>query len=120
MADGSYKACVAACNACADACDHCLSSCLLEPDAADMVRCIAIDLECSVVCRALAGFAARGSKFAPQLAAVCAEVCAACAEECGAHAYRHCQLCSIASRDCTIACGALAGLGVTAPAVHPL
>lgn len=120
MADGSYEACVAACNACADACDHCLSSCLLEPDAADMVRCIAIDLECSVLCRAMAGFAARGSKFAPGLATMCAELCVACAEECGAHARKHCQLCVIACRQCALACRALAGLGITAPATHPL
>lgn len=116
MSEPTYLNCIAACNACADACDRCLSACLLETDTGRLVRCIALDLECAALCRLLAGYAARGSKFAPGLAALCATVCAACAGECESHEQVHCQACAKACRDCEQVCRRLADLPVEPPA----
>lgn len=112
MQTGTYTACAQACNVCADACDHCLSACLLEPDVKTMTGCIALDLECAAMCRLLAGFASRGSKFAPGVAGHCAELCRACAAECGKHAHDHCKACAEACNRCAQACEALASMNV--------
>lgn len=117
MSEGAYETAVAAANACADACDRCLSACLLEDDVAHLTRCIALDLECAAACRLLAGFAVRGSKFAPRFADPCLGVCSACAEECGKHAHEHCRRCAEACRAAVEALGRLASLGVSEP--HP-
>jgi hypothetical protein len=119
MDSGSYSRCVEACNTCADACDRCMSACLLEPEVQDMAHCIALDLECAAVCRLLAGFASRGSKFAPQLAGVCCAVCEACAQECGDHPHDHCQVCAERCHLAKDACLALMTLGVPQPAATP-
>lgn len=112
MSQGAYEECAAACNACADACDHCLSACLLDADVGHLARCIALDLECAQICRLLAGYAVRGSKFASRLAQMCATVCAACADECALHDHDHCRRCADACRACLGACNRLAELGV--------
>jgi hypothetical protein len=110
MSEGALTAAAQACNACADACDHCLSQCLLLPDVQPMTHCIALDLECAALCRLMAGYAMRGSKFAPQLAAVCRQVCEACGKECAQHDHDHCQQCAAACRQCAEACRRLASL----------
>ena len=104
MTPGAYEGVVDACNACADAADRCLSACLLEPGVADMTRCIALDLETAQLCRLLAGFASRGSKFAPDVAAALLPLCTACAEECAGHPPAHCQDCAAACRAAVEAC----------------
>ena len=119
MSESAYQTCADACNACAAACDACLSACLLEPEVQPLVRCIALDLECAALCRLLAGFADRGSKFAPALAASCLTLCEACAAECQQHPHAHCQTCAAACRTCIDACQRLLDLGVQAP-VEPL
>lgn len=111
----TYEVCAEACTTCATECDRCLSACLLERDVAPLVQCIALDLECAALCRLLAGFADRGSKFAPQLATACKAVCAVCADECERHEHAHCQRCVAACRACFDACDALIALGVEPP-----
>ena len=109
MESGAYTRCAEACNSCADACDRCLSACLLEFDKGEMAHCVALDLECAATCRLLAGFASRGSTFAPQLAGFCSTMCAACQQECSKHSHDHCQRCAEA---CRRAMDALQGLMV--------
>jgi len=104
MLQDPLKACIDACYACATACDYCASSCLQEEDVKMMAGCIAHDMDCAQICRAAAGFMARGSDFAQQLCRLCAEVCTACAEECGKHQMDHCQACAKACRACADAC----------------
>lgn len=115
MTSGAYEGLVDACNACADACDTCLSACLLESHAADLTRCIALDLECALTCRLLAGFAVRGSKFAGGVAAACLELCDACADECGKHDHDHCRRCAEACRACAAACRRLLAIRPETP-----
>src|SRR5689334_22470077 len=70
-----YQACIDACNECAAACDHCAASCLQEQEVKMLARCIALDTDCSQLCRLAAGFMARGSSNAAELCRACAEIC---------------------------------------------
>ncbi|XYH94672.1 four-helix bundle copper-binding protein [Sorangium sp. So ce1128] len=90
--------------ACATACEHCASSCLREKDVAMMAECILLDRDCADLCRLVAAFAGRGSRFVPELAAQLARVCLACAEECARHEATHCQACAEACRQCAEMC----------------
>lgn len=103
-----FQSCIDACNACADACDFCLSSCLKERDVGTMARCIALDIDCSQLCRTAAGFMARDSERAAALCALCADMCNACAAECSQHGMEHCQRCADACRRCAAECERMA------------
>src|SRR3569623_1500012 len=56
MAMQQYESCIEACNSCAEACDFCAASCLLELDVYALARCMALDLDCAVICRMAAAF----------------------------------------------------------------
>jgi hypothetical protein len=105
----NFQDCIDACEACAAACDRCASACLREEDVKMMAACIALDIDCSQLCRLAAGFMARSSPFAQALCRQCAEVCAACAAECGKHDAEHCKRCAKACQRCAEACRAMAG-----------
>lgn len=92
------------CHACSQACEHCASSCLREPELAHMVACIAADLDCVQICNATAALIARDSRFAAELAKLCAAVCQECADICSQHDRDHCQKCAAACRQCVDAC----------------
>lgn len=109
MDQTDFQECIDACEACAAACDACAAACLREDDVKMMAGCIALDMDCSQLCRLAAGFMARGSDFAMALCRQCAEVCAACAAECGQHNADHCRRCADACRHCAAVCGAMAG-----------
>ncbi|MDQ1812029.1 four-helix bundle copper-binding protein [Massilia sp. CCM 9210] len=104
MNQRQFDSCIEACHSCATACDECASACLQEDDVKMMARCIALDIDCAHLCRAAAGFMARGSQFARALCQVCADVCDACGEECARHQAAHCQACSQACRRCADEC----------------
>ena len=104
-----FQACIDACYACAAACDNCSTACLQEDEVKMMARCIALDMDCAQICRAAAGFMARGSDSARALCRLCADVCAACGEECGKHPMDHCQQCAQACRHCADECRKMAG-----------
>ena len=110
MAHQDFQDCIDACNNCAAACDHCSTACLAEEDVKMMARCIALDMDCSQICRLAAAYMARGSDFAAALCRQCADICQACGDECGRHAMDHCQQCAQACRRCADACRAMAGV----------
>ena len=103
-----YQSCIEACNECATACEHCANACLQEEDVKMMVRCIALDHDCAIICRVASGFMARGSAFAESLCRACAEVCRACGEECRKHEVEHCQQCAEACEHCADECEKMA------------
>lgn len=109
MAHRQFASCIEACNDCADACDHCAAACLQEDNVKIMTRCIALDIDCAQICRLAASTMARGSEFAYQLCALCADLCEACGAECAKHAMDHCQECAAACRRCAQECRAMAG-----------
>lgn len=109
MAHEQYHSCIEACQSCANECDHCATACLQETGAADMARCIALDMDCAQICRLASGYMARGSEFAPHLCALCAEICETCGEECARHDNDHCQRCAKACRRCAEECRRMAG-----------
>ena len=94
MAHAQHATCIEACNACADACDHCAIACLQEPDPRPMARCIALDIDCAAACRLAAAYMARGSEFAGEVCAFCANVCEECGAECERHSMEHCLACA--------------------------
>jgi len=93
-----------ACNACATACDRCAASCLEEDDVKMMARCIRLDIDCALICRLTASYAARASEFLEAICAQCAAICTQCASECASHTAAHCQACADACRRCEQAC----------------
>jgi hypothetical protein len=99
-----FQSCMEACDACASACDHCAAACLQEDNVKMMARCVALDIDCAAACRIATAYMARGSGFAPQLCALCADVCEACGEECAKHSNDHCQACANACRRCAEEC----------------
>jgi hypothetical protein len=109
MAQQQFESCIEACNSCADACDFCAASCLQEQDVKMMARCIALDMDCSQICRMAAAYMARGSEFANALCQTCAEICEACGDECGKHPMQHCQDCAKACQRCADECRRMAG-----------
>jgi hypothetical protein len=93
---------------CAQACDRCAAACLEEADVAALKNCIALDLDCAEICKALVGSLSRNSIFHGELAGVCADICDACAEECARHAHMaHCLECAEACRRCAESCRSL-------------
>ena len=103
-----FHECIEACQECAAACDHCSTACLDEKDVAMMAHCIRLDLDCAQVCRLAASAMSRGSDFARQICAMCADICDACADECGRHQHDHCQQCAEACRRCAEECRRMA------------
>lgn len=114
MAHQQYESCIEACNVCADVCDHCAASCLQENDVKMMARCIALDMDCSQICRLAASYMARGSEFVTAICHLCAEMCEACADECAKHQAQHCQECAQACRRCADECRRIASSGAGA------
>jgi hypothetical protein len=111
-----FRSCIDACTVCAEACDRCASACIAEARNEDLSRCIQIDLDCAQICRAAAGFMARGSEHALAICDLCAYVCEACATECAKHAMEHCQACAAACRRAASECRRL---GTQPPAWRP-
>lgn len=105
----SYDECIKACIECMLACERCASGCLAEADIRQMASCIALDRSCADLCIQAAREMARGSDFAKQLCAVCAQACQACADECAKHPHDHCQACSEACKKCFELCSRMAG-----------
>lgn len=105
-----FQSCIDSCNECAAACDRCAAACLQEDDVKMMARCIALDIDCSQVCRLAVGFMSRGSTNAPGLCQACAEICDACAAECSQHQHEHCQQCAAACRRCADECRRMGGI----------
>lgn len=99
-----YQSCIDACNECAAACDLCAAACLQETDVQMLARCIALDIDCSQVCRLAASFMSRGSTQAAELCRACAEICDACGEECDQHQHDHCKACAVACHRCADEC----------------
>jgi hypothetical protein len=82
----------------------------MEADPKPMARCIALDMDCAAACRMAAAAMARGSEFAEDFCALCAEVCEECGTECGEHDMDHCQECAEACRRCAEECRRMADL----------
>jgi hypothetical protein len=123
METSRYASCIEACNDCADACDMCASACLHEEDIKMMARCIALDVDCSQLCRLAASVMARNGEAAQAICATCAEVCEMCAAECARHQQEHCQRCAAACRRCAAECRQMGGMpaagqGFGMPAPH--
>ena len=91
----------------------CADADLAEPDTADMVRCVRLDLDCADACVATGRIAARQTEtdvVALRAALVaCSAACRACADECDRHAehHEHCRICARVCRSCEQACHAL-------------
>jgi hypothetical protein len=109
MIPSEFNVCIQACHACAVACDHCSTACLQEDDPRMMARCIELDMECAAICRLAAASMARGSEFAEDVCALCADICEACGSECGKHPMEHCQDCAQACMRCAQECRDMAG-----------
>ncbi len=89
---------------CAFTCENCATACLQEEDVKMMVRCIALDRDCSDICIQAARLLQRNSQIAKEFLHVCEQICRLCAEECAKHSDEHCQHCAQACQSCAEAC----------------
>lgn len=112
MPHEKYEDCIEACNECAVACKHCASACLEGDNVKMMVRCIALDRDCALICYTASSLMAAGSDFASEICRLCAEVCHACAEECRKHNYDYCRECAKACDRCAEECEKMAAVTV--------
>ncbi len=103
-----YQSCIEACHDCADKCEQCASACLEEENVQQMMRCIKLDLDCSLICSMASKLMARDSEEASTICRYCAEVCRRCAEECRKHDVEHCQICADACERCAEECERMA------------
>jgi hypothetical protein len=109
----ALRECIEACYDCAQTCTSCADACLGEPQVADLVKCIRLNLDCASVCQATGEVLSRltetdRSLVRPLLQA-CLEACRACGTECQRHAghMEHCRVCAEACRRCESACRAM-------------
>ena len=94
---------------CAQACTACANACLGEPQVADLVRCIRLNLHCADVCATTGRLLSRQEHpdLARAIVDACVLACRLCAEECERHAgmgMEHCRVCGEACRRCEQAC----------------
>jgi Domain of Unknown Function (DUF326) len=98
---------------CAQACTACADDCLSEPNVAELVKCIRLDLDCADVCTATLRVASRQTEYDANLTRplleACAAACRSCGDECERHAemHEHCRVCAEACRRCEQACNEL-------------
>lgn len=108
-----YAEALQALSDCATACTVCADACLSEPNAAEMIECVRVDLLCAAVCaattQAVAGAPEEHSSIMRAQLQACIEACRSCASECEQHAdhHEHCRVCAEACRRCEQACSAL-------------
>ncbi|WP_395406586.1 four-helix bundle copper-binding protein [Pseudoduganella sp. UC29_106] len=102
--DQHYQSCIDACNECAAACEQCAAACLREPEIQMLARCIALDIDCSQICRLASAFMSRGSTEAAEVCRACAEICESCGSECDQHQHEHCKACAVACHRCADEC----------------
>jgi hypothetical protein len=103
---------------CSQICTHCADACLAEEMAADLRRCIRLNLDCAALCATAAAILARQTQGDAAVVRAtieaCVVACEACAAECERHAemHEHCRICAERCRNCADACRqALARLG---------
>lgn len=103
MTHQQYQKCIDACIECATTCNHCAVSCLEEKDVQYLTKCIRLNLECAVICRASSELMTLGSNYSPQICDLCVAICNACAQICEQHGnmgIEHCRECAEACMAC--------------------
>ncbi len=102
---------IEACQAAATASIVCADACLAGEDAADMRRCIQLDLDCADICGATARVLSRPTPAGEvwrRLVETCARACQESASDCEGHtAHKHCQQCAAITREAETALGRL-------------
>ncbi len=73
-----------------------------------MARCIELDRDCADICAMAAILMSRGSEYAKEMCALCAEICRDCGEECSKHQMSHCQECAKTCMKCAEECERMA------------
>jgi hypothetical protein len=95
---------------CATTCTQCADSCLAEPDVADLVKCIRLDLDCADICSATGRVLSRQTEYdatvTRAMLEACLVACRSCGDECAAHGahMEHCRICAETCRSCAQAC----------------
>ena len=92
---------------CAQTCTACANACLGEPNVADLVRCIRLNLHCADLCDTTGRLISRQEHpdLARAILQACVLACRLCAEECGRHSsMEHCRVCAEVCRTCEQSC----------------
>ncbi len=105
MVKASYQAAADATARCRQSCETCHYNCCLPNGSAECGR---LCLDCAEICRVTETLLARGSQWAPKMAALCAEVCDACAAQCEQSSSEYCAACAQACRECARLCREIA------------
>ncbi len=112
--------CIDACFECAQSCTACADACLGEPEVAELVECIRLNLDCADVCKVTGQMLMRQTMpsfelWHSQLYA-CSLACQVCGAMCEHHAdmHEHCRICAEACRECEMACQQLMHIAMPA------
>ncbi|WP_030439639.1 four-helix bundle copper-binding protein [Actinoplanes subtropicus] len=95
---------------CAQTCTSCADACLGEDMVAELITCVATNLDCADICAAAARVLSRRVGFDPTITdnvlQACIAACRACGDECSRHAsmHEHCRICAESCRACLLAC----------------
>ena len=92
---------------CAQTCTACANACLGEPNVADLVRCIRLNMHCADLCDTTGRLISRQENpdLARAILEACVLACRLCAEECARHSHmEHCRVCADACRACEQSC----------------
>jgi len=91
-----------ACLICIIACEKCISHCIEHGHK----ECLSLCRDCADICTLTARLQARDSKYAKQVAVLCAAICKECVEVCGKQAAHNdaCRECVVACQECADAC----------------
>jgi uncharacterized membrane protein len=107
---GLLAATIEALGDCAQACTADADANLGERNAAEMVRCIRLCLNCADICAASVAVISRAAAaergVVEPLLAACAAICKSCGDECARHAkmHAHCRVCEGSCRRGEQAC----------------
>ena len=91
-----------ACLICIVSCEKCITHCIEHGHK----ECLSLCRDCADICTLNARLQARDSKYAKQVAVLCAAICKECVEVCGKQAAHNdaCRECVIACQECADAC----------------
>lgn len=108
-----WRVCIERLAACAQACTACADACMAEPDAAELTRCIRLNMDCADICTAAERVVTRHTETDQEVLRsvleACVRACRSCGTECARHAdmHDHCRLCADTCRLCEEACAEL-------------
>lgn len=115
MHTNAMQKCIDACLACYRTCIATSAHCLQKGGEHVEAQHFKLMVDCAEICQVSADFMLRGSDYAKQLGALCAEICEACAKDCERFKDEEMKRCAETCRYCAASCREMAGMQQRGP-----